>query len=67
MYKIPPQIDLIRPADYDPDDRPMIVPDSALRQFIYGPEKAKDLHRMQSGRNLPAPPPEQPPIRRLLR
>ena len=45
MYKIPPQIDLIRPADYGQEYRPMIVPDSALQTSLYTAQKRqKDLH-----------------------
>jgi hypothetical protein len=42
MYKIPPQIDLITAPSYDPTDRRMVVPDEALRQFIFKPDSFID-------------------------
>ena len=64
MYTIPSQADLISPADYDPEYRPMIVPDSALRQFIYGPEKAERFAQDAERQGPPAPPPEPTPYQR---
>ena len=64
MYKIPSQADLISPDEYNPEYRPMIVPDSALRQFIYGPEKAERFAQDAERQEPPAPPPEPTPYQR---
>ena len=42
MYKIPSQMNLISPRSYDPTKRDMVVPDEALRQFIFKPDSFID-------------------------